>query len=127
MTAPKAVTVPNEDVYGNVHGTRQTTTSRWVAEGPAQPITTAPEGTDNVLAWNCPCGAIVQVREPATERVSCTFHAAEGSVCRVRGYQLALPTARPRHNVGACPCCGRQGTHEVRLDRQGILPRCLTK
>lgn len=125
---PMPTTVPNTDAYGITHGTRRTTTQHWVRkQGPIPKVTTAPEGTDNVMAWNCPCGAIVQTREPALETVPCTHDTGTHAVCRVRAIQVSPPADRyvnARHGA-SCPCCGHQGTHEVRVDRQGPLPRCL--
>lgn len=98
-------------------------TGRWMNQGPRARVTMVWEGTQEVRAWTCLCGATVQVKTPGTKRVDCTYQHTEGGPCRVRAAQM---TVRARQATGSCPCCGFQGTHEVRLDGEGVLPTCLT-
>ena len=121
------VRVPVEGVLGEKHGHRWQTSERWVA---VARITVHPvrEGTEDVWRWGCPCGIPLAHREPAWETVICTYNAPPGEVCRVAAIRRRPPSdlyVNPRHGA-ACPCCGQQGTHWVRVDRDpATLPLCM--
>ena len=121
-------TVPNEDIYGSrLGGTHQVPSSRWLSDGPSASLTTmtSQDGLETIYVWSCLCGKGLEYRVPAMELVDC---APGGTTCSKRANQINPPAdlyVNPRHG-GACPCCGHQGTHWVRKDRQGHLPACMT-
>lgn len=81
-------------------------------------------GTDIRYVWTCLCGITLDHLTPAWERVDC---APNGQPCgvNVRSSPDSYASQRSRH-IGACECCGLQGTHHVRKDRQmESMPRCL--
>lgn len=95
---------------------------RWHPEGrTAFPRYTppAPGATDGHYSWTCLCQATISIPVPATETVACR------KCNRVKDMQDAAHW-RQGNLTWACPCCGRQGTHRVRLDREGPAPACLT-
>jgi len=122
---PVMVTVPDEDVWGNRLGTVRRPSSHWVSAGPSAVLVNTEDGTELVRHWSCLCGKALEHREPAVELVACE---PGGTPCSKRANQLNPPSdlyVNPRHG-GACACCGHQGTHWVRKDRQGTLPACLS-
>lgn len=132
QSAVTMATVPNEDIYGNrLGGSSRVPSQRWLSDGPSARLTFMEdaESLESVAAWSCLCGKGLEYRSPAMERVDCTHDAGTSGVCWKRGLQLRPPSdlyVNARYG-GACECCGHQGTHLVRKDRQGQLPRCLSQ
>lgn len=100
---------------------------RWLSAGPSASLTlTGGHGATVVTyTWPCVCGALLAHQEPALETVPCVHKHRGGCTAYVR---RATPPSdvhtNPRHGA-ACPCCGQQGVHLVRVDRAGELPACL--
>lgn len=106
---------------------------RWFSAGPSAPLTLTRLSLGATMAtytWTCVCGAGLVYELPATEAVRCTYQEpTPGAGCRVHARRTAPPAdvhSNPRHGA-ACPCCGQQGLHLVRVDRADVdaLPSCL--
>jgi len=124
------VSVPNEDIYGTkLGGASRVPSGRWMPDGPSADMARTETATEVIYSWACLCGAELSYVTPRLERVDCTHGAGTRGTCWKRGLQTNPPSdlyVNPRYG-GACPCCGHQGTHLVRVDRQGVLPSCLSQ
>ena len=112
-TPTTMVRVPDEDVYGRVHGYVDRPSSRWVSTGPS-----APMRLENRSPWDCDCGARCYLVTTRTYLVTCQHGVRPGmkaTMCSVAAIRKNPPSdlyVNARYG-GACPCCGHQGTHWV--------------
>lgn len=126
---PVMVTVPDEDVYGRRHGMVTRPSSHWISNGPSASLVhmLSADGMETIYAWSCLCGKGLEYRTPALETVACQHGSKTGNGCAVNAIRVNPPAdlyVNARYG-GACPCCGHQGTHTIRKDRQGHVPACL--
>lgn len=122
------VTVPL-DIYGNPSGkTSPRMSSRWISQGESAQMTQvqSPDAL-TVYAWTCTCGQSLTYEAPALEIITCSYAAGPSGLCYVADRRTNPPEdlhVNPGHG-GSCVCCGLNGQHTVRVDRQGYRPLCL--
>lgn len=105
----------------------QTVDGRWRWDGPTIPMNSRGWGTETIYSFPCHCGMTLEWSQPAVELVECRHQAGAAGVCAKRALQRNPPQdlyVNKRYGA-SCPCCGHQGTHWVRVDREGHLPACL--
>jgi hypothetical protein len=121
--------VRNEDVFGNpTGGVSRVPSAHWISAGPSADLSYEDDGGLTVAyRWTCLCGHPLAFVTPALETVEC---APGGTPChKAAGRRKPLGYTLPSEHGGAwqaCACCGHQGSHTVRRDRQGHLPPCLS-